>query len=46
MLLTRFEIYPNAYYNYLKNRKSAFNKNKKLIQNQIEKTFNSENGKM
>ncbi|WP_425544797.1 IS3 family transposase [Clostridium subterminale] len=45
-LLKRFKICPNAYYNYLKQRKNPFYENKKLVLNNIKDIFHSENGKM
>ncbi len=34
-LLKRFKICPNAYYNYLKQRKNPFYENEKLVLNNI-----------
>lgn len=45
-LLRRFNIYPNSYYNYLKYRRSEYDKRKQFIQDRIKRIFHSENGKM
>jgi putative transposase len=45
-LLRRFELSPNAYYNYLKFRKNLYNQQKNSVKDHIEKIFHSENGKM
>ena len=37
-------IYPNAYYNYLKNRKSSYNAEKEYIKSQIEEIYHEEQG--
>lgn len=45
-LLRRFGISPNAYYNYLKQRRKPLYARKHLVQNQIKEIFHSESGKM
>ncbi len=43
-LLRRFSIYPNAYYNYKKARKQAYNDKKKSIYSTIEEIYHENNG--
>ena len=44
MLLKKFNIYPNAYYNYLKNRKQDYKTQKDKIKNFIYDTYHKHNG--
>lgn len=44
-LLRKFELYPNAYYNYLKNRKAEYNNKKAKIKKEI-KTIYYNNGRI
>ena len=44
-LLRKFELYPNAYYNYLKNKKAEYNKKKEIIKEEI-KTIYYNNGRI
>jgi hypothetical protein len=44
-LLRKFELYPNAYYNYLKNRKAEYNNKKAKIKEEI-KTIYYNNGRI
>lgn len=43
-LLRRLNIYPNAYYNYLKNRKKESIQEKENIKNKIKEIYYSNNG--
>ena len=43
-LLRRLNIYPNAYYNYLKNRKKESIQEKEDIKNKIKEIYHSNNG--
>ena len=43
-LLKKFRIYPNAYYNYLKNRKTAYHRNKAMIKASIRDIYHSHGG--
>lgn len=43
-LLNRLEIYPNAYYNYLKQRKSTYYSTKQAVLSQIEQIYHNHNG--
>lgn len=43
-LLRKFNIFPNAYYNYLKNRKSEYHKRKAKIKDFISTTYHAHNG--
>ena len=43
-LLRRLNIYPNAYYNYLKGRKNNYYKQKKNVKNEIEKIYHAHGG--
>jgi hypothetical protein len=43
-LLNKFNIYPNAYYNFLKNRKGNYNAQKSLIHDRIEEIYHDNNG--
>ena len=43
-LLKRLNIYPNAYYNYLKNRKKEAIEGKENIKNKIKEIYHSNNG--
>ena len=43
-LLKKFRIYPNAYYNYLKNRKTAYHRNKAMIKASIRDIYYSHGG--
>lgn len=43
-LLRRLNIYPNAYYNYLKNRKKEIIQEKEDIKNKIKEIYHSNNG--
>ena len=43
-LLRRLNIYPNAYYNYLKNRKKKSIEEKENIKNKIKEIYHSNNG--
>lgn len=38
------KIYPNAYYNYLKHRKSSYDAEKAYVKSQIEEIYHEENG--
>lgn len=42
--MRRFRICPNAYYNYLKNRKSAYNKQKNKIKDTIKQLYHKNHG--
>lgn len=44
--MKRFELSPNAYYNFLKNRKKEYLENKEKLQCEIKDIFHSEGGKM
>ena len=44
VLLRRLNIYPNAYYNYLKNRKKESIQEKEDIKNKIKEICHSNNG--
>lgn len=44
-LLRKFELYPNAYYNYLKNRKAEYNNKKAKVKEEI-KTIYYTNGRI
>ena len=43
-MLKRLEIYPNAYYNFLKNRKASYCKQKQEIYKTISSIYHSHNG--
>ena len=43
-LLRRLNIYPNAYYNYLKNRKKESIQEKENIKSKIKEIYHSNNG--
>ena len=43
-MLRRLEIYPNAYYNFLKNRKASYRKQKQEISNTISSIYHLHNG--
>ena len=43
-LLKRLSILPNAYYNFLKNRKSEYHKRKEKIKHEIVDIYHSHNG--
>jgi len=43
-LLKRLNILPNAYYNFLKNRKSEYHKRKEKIKHEIVDIYHSHNG--
>lgn len=43
-MLKKCNIYPNAYYNFLKNRKDQYHSEKKRILAQIEEIYHSHNG--
>lgn len=43
-LLRKFNIYPNAYYSYLKNRKAGYHQYKSEIKNNISETYHSHGG--
>ena len=43
-LLRRLNIYPNAYYNYVKNRKKESIQEKENIKNKIKEIYYSNNG--
>lgn len=43
-LLKKLNILPNAYYNFLKNRKSEYHKSKKKIKHEIVDIYHSHNG--
>ena len=43
-MLNRCNVYPNAYYNFLKNRKAKYHSEKKHILAQIEEIYHSHNG--
>jgi len=43
-LLNRCNVYPNAYYNFLKNRKAKYHSEKQHILAQIEEIYHSHNG--
>lgn len=43
-LLKRCDIYPNAYYNYLKDRKKGYYQNKRIIQDRIQDIFHATGG--
>ncbi len=43
-LLRRLEIYPNAYYNYRKNRKAGYCAKKSEVHRQIAEIYHSHNG--
>lgn len=43
-LLRRMNICPNAYYNYLKNKKHAYRQEKAEIQRKIVEIYHRENG--
>lgn len=43
-LLRRFNIYPNAYYNYLKNRKSEYHATKQRTLAEIQKIYHDHGG--
>ena len=42
--MRRLKIYPNAYYNYRKQRKSAYQNEKKIIKEKISKIYHDHNG--
>ena len=43
-LLRKFNIYPNAYYSYLKNRKAGYHQYKSEIKNTISEAYHSHDG--
>lgn len=43
-MLRRFAIYPNVYYNYLKNRKQSYREQKASIQRKIVELYHQEHG--
>lgn len=43
-MLKKFHLYPNDYYNYLKDRKATYRKNKHNIQQQIKEIYHNHNG--
>lgn len=43
-LLKKFKIYPNAYYNFLKNRKAISNTKKSSVLNEIKQIYHNHNG--
>lgn len=43
-MLNRCNVYPNAYYNFLKNRKAKYHLEKQHILAQIEEIYHSHNG--
>ena len=43
-MLRRFKICPNAYYNYLKNRKSAYYEQKEIIKETIVSIYHKNHG--
>lgn len=43
-MLTKFNIYPNAYYNHLKNRKAAYREKKAEMQRAMVETYHDEDG--
>lgn len=43
-LLRKFNIYPNGYYNYLKDRKSTYNNNKSKVQRKIVELYHNAHG--
>ncbi len=43
-LLKRFHIYPNAYYNFLKNRKAGYRLRKERIYNEISQIYHDNSG--
>lgn len=43
-LLNRLDIYPNAYYNYLKDRKATYRKRVKILKKIIKKVYHKHNG--
>ncbi len=43
-MLEKCNVYPNAYYNFLKNRKAKYHSEKKHILAQIEEIYHSHNG--
>lgn len=43
-LLQRMNVYPNAYYNYLKDRKSAYRSKKKMIKTRIATIYHENHG--
>lgn len=43
-LCRKFEIYPNAYYNFLQNRKAVYQEKKTSILNEIEQIYHEHNG--
>ena len=42
--MRRLKIYPNAYYNYRKQRKAAYQNEKKIIKEKINKIYHDHNG--
>ena len=42
--LRKFNIFPNAYYNYLKNRKADYHRHKDEIKNSIREIYHSHGG--
>ena len=42
--MRKFNIYPNAYYNFLKNRKSVYHTQKQHVLNEITKIYHEHNG--
>ena len=43
-MLKKFNTYPNAYYNYLKNRKAGYYREKELIKSSISDIYHSHGG--
>lgn len=43
-LLTRLSLYPNDYYNYLKDRKAAYRQQKEILKQQIKEVYHELNG--